>query len=750
MTDVIASDASTGLRADIEGLSARWPAPGVPLAPELVDDAASAIARLVAALEAGEVRAAEPDTSEPGGWRVNAWVKIGILLGFRIPGMRDYRDGPILAARDRVAYGVLDILDSAGAHAAADAGAPWRVVPGGTTARAGVHLEPGVTIMPPAYMNIGAWIGRGTMVDSHALVGSCAQIGARVHLSAAVQVGGVLEPAGARPVIVEDDAFIGGGCGLYDGVVIGSGAVLGAGVIITGQSRIIDLTEERENPGDGRGAPRRATRSGGGPRKPVRRRSLGRGARHLAGRAGHRQATRHHDRRARCPGGGAPMTATVAPPPPSTVRHPRIEAGASVAGLDPAGLVRDHGSPLYVYDLDVVTDRVAMLRAALPDAVEVAYAVKANPSPAILRRLAGLGIGADIASAGELAAVTRAGFDMRRVIFTGPGKTDAELAAAVRSGVRAITIESLEELDVLLDLAPLAGRHQGLVLRLTAEEMSRGAEGTPIIGAGGASKFGLLREELDSAIDRLLLAGAIGGQGSPYALLGLHAFGASNVRDADRLIAGIRWIAAQAEDVARVHGQRFRLVDAGGGLGIPYADDEAPLDLDRLGRGVAEELGTWSGRTGLTEARLLLEPGRFLVGPAGVYLTRIVRTKPRGGRTMAITDGGIHHLLRPALVGEAQRIVAVGNAATRDAETPASVVGPLCTGLDMLAAAVALPAPRSGDLLAVLDAGAYGFTESMPLFLSHPVPAEVAVSAGIARVARLRQEPMSGSSASIW
>ena len=117
---------------------------------------------------------------------------------------------------------------------------------------------------------------------------------------------------------------------------------------------------------------------------------------------------------------------------------------------------------------------------------------------------------------------------------------------------------------------------------------------------------------------------------------------------------------------------------------------------------------------------------------------------------MAITDGGIHHLLRPALVGEAQRIVAVGNAATRDAETPASVVGPLCTGLDMLAAEVALPAPRSGDLLAVLDAGAYGFTESMPLFLSHPVPAEVAVSAGIARVARLRQEPMSGSSASIW
>ena len=131
-------------------------------------------------------------------------------------------------------------------RAAAAAGAPIRVVPGGTTVRAGAHLEPGVTIVPPSFVNIGAWVGRGTMIDSHVLVGSCAQIGERVHLSAGVQVGGVLEPAGARPVIVEDDAFVGGGCGLYEGVVVGRGAVLGAGVILNGQGRLIDLVEERE------------------------------------------------------------------------------------------------------------------------------------------------------------------------------------------------------------------------------------------------------------------------------------------------------------------------------------------------------------------------------------------------------------------------------------------------------------------------------------------------------------------------
>jgi 2,3,4,5-tetrahydropyridine-2-carboxylate N-succinyltransferase len=211
-----------------------------------VAEARQVVADLLAALESGAVRAAVPDASAPGGWRAEPWVKAGILLGFRLPGLREYRDGPILVARDRAAYGVLDILESPGARAAAEVGAPWRVVPGGTTVRSGAHLEPGVTIMPPAYVNVGAWVGRATMVDSHVLVGSCAQIGAGVHLSAGVQVGGVLEPAGARPVVVEDGAFVGGGCGLYEGVVVGRRAVLGAGVVLTGQGRLVDLVEGRE------------------------------------------------------------------------------------------------------------------------------------------------------------------------------------------------------------------------------------------------------------------------------------------------------------------------------------------------------------------------------------------------------------------------------------------------------------------------------------------------------------------------
>jgi diaminopimelate decarboxylase len=430
-------------------------------------------------------------------------------------------------------------------------------------------------------------------------------------------------------------------------------------------------------------------------------------------------------------------------------RDPRITTDVTVAGLDPEALVRDHGSPLFVYDLDVVAARVAMLRAVLPAMVEVAYAVKANPCPAVLRCLASLGLGADIASGGELAAVTRTGFDMARVVMTGPGKTDAEIAAAIRARIRAITIESLEEIDVLLDMASLAGRHQGLLIRLAADGSGRPTEGTPIISAAGAAKFGLLPDEVDEAIDRLRLAGAIGDAGSPYELLGLHAFGASNVRDADQLAGHVRWLAARAEELATRHRLRFGSLDAGGGLGIPYADDGPPLDLERLGSAITDELATWGRRSGLETTRLVLEPGRFLVGPAGAYLTRVVRTKRRDGRAMAITDGGIHHVLRPALVGDPHRIVAVGAAARRDASTPSAVVGPLCTGIDQLSGAVELPDPRTGDLLAVLDVGAYGFTESMPLFLSHPIPAEVVVARGTARVARLRQEP-GGGTAVVW
>jgi len=180
-------------------------------------------------LEAGRIRAAEPDPSAPGGWRVRADVKAAILGRFRDRTATTWEAGP-LTFRDRGAVPPRDLRDG-----------PWRIVPGGTAVRRGAYLGPDVVVMPPSYVNIGAWVGEAAMVDSHVLVGSCAQVGARVHLAAGVTIGGVLEPPGARPVIVEDDAFVGAGSSLLEGVLVGRAAVVGAGVTLTGTSRIYDL-----------------------------------------------------------------------------------------------------------------------------------------------------------------------------------------------------------------------------------------------------------------------------------------------------------------------------------------------------------------------------------------------------------------------------------------------------------------------------------------------------------------------------
>jgi 2,3,4,5-tetrahydropyridine-2-carboxylate N-succinyltransferase len=197
-------------------------------------------------LDAGRRRAAVPDPSAPGGWRADPEVKAAILACFRDRETVTWDLGDVLRFRDRVGLPPRALLEGPEADAALESGRPWRIVPGGTSVRAGVYLGPGVVVMPPSFVNVGAWIGEDTMVDSHVLVGSCAQIGSRVHLSAGVSIGGVLEPAGARPVIVEDGAFVGAGSSLLEGVLIGAGAVIGAGVILTGTSRLYDLVRGRE------------------------------------------------------------------------------------------------------------------------------------------------------------------------------------------------------------------------------------------------------------------------------------------------------------------------------------------------------------------------------------------------------------------------------------------------------------------------------------------------------------------------
>jgi 2,3,4,5-tetrahydropyridine-2-carboxylate N-succinyltransferase len=234
------------LRTQIEELYSRE-------SKEFGDEYFRAFDEFKAALNDGRVRAAEPDASSPSGWRVNGWVKKGILLGFRLgrvvemplavapvspPATRVDAGGDTGATRsqfrDKHTYPLKQLPD----------GQNIRVVPGGSSIRDGCYIAKNVTCMPPMYINVGAYVDEGTMIDSHALVGSCAQVGKRVHISAAAQIGGVLEPIGALPVIIEDDALVGGNCGVYEGTIVGKGAVLAAGTIITGSTPVYDLVRD--------------------------------------------------------------------------------------------------------------------------------------------------------------------------------------------------------------------------------------------------------------------------------------------------------------------------------------------------------------------------------------------------------------------------------------------------------------------------------------------------------------------------
>jgi diaminopimelate decarboxylase len=426
-----------------------------------------------------------------------------------------------------------------------------------------------------------------------------------------------------------------------------------------------------------------------------------------------------------------------------TVAVDELREVALLGGLDPEALATEFGTPLYVYDFDVVDRQVGALRAALPPVFDVAYALKANPSVGVVAHLADLGLGADVASGGELATALRAGIEPGRIVFTGPGKRDDELEAAVSARIRAVTVESAGELTRLEAIAARLGARVPILLRVATPgngEANDSAANDVPIGRQDGGKFGIDPGDLGAVAVRAVRSAQV-------RLLGLHAFGASNVLDADTLVEHVEATMNAASAV--IHRARaetgidvsLELVDVGGGLGIPYADDEHGLDLDSLARRLADLAERWTVTEATRHTRVLVEPGRFLVGPAGRYLTRVVDRKTTGGREIVIVDGGIHHLVRPALIGRSHRIVNLTAPGTIGAAATYTIAGPLCSGLDVLSDRALLARVQVGDLLAVQDTGAYGYTESMPLFLSHPVPAEVAISDGRAALLRPRIEP---------
>lgn len=395
------------------------------------------------------------------------------------------------------------------------------------------------------------------------------------------------------------------------------------------------------------------------------------------------------------------------------------------------------GTPLYLYDFDAIERQAARLRSAIPPRFEIAYAVKANPSLSILSFFFERGIGADVASKGELAAVRRAGCSSSKILSTGPAKSDADLEALVRARVSIIHAEGEWELEKLQTIGARLGRLIPVGLRLNPPWGI--AEKRVIIGGPGAKKFGL---DLRNA-ERILRMRRDRGAFPNLDLCGFQVFNASNVLDARLLVENTGRVLSLARSFSKRFSVPLRSVDFGGGFGVPYADVEKPLDLGILRRGLRAIAQRVDDDPLFRKTRLVFEPGRFLVAESGTYLTRVLGTKQTRGTEYVLVDGGIHHFLRPVLIGTPHRLRLVRSDGPGDA-IPISkrslvVSGPLCTSLDVLHPAAKLPLPLRGDLLAFENAGAYGFSESMPLFLSHEWPAEVGLRRG--RLALLRHPP---------
>jgi diaminopimelate decarboxylase len=405
----------------------------------------------------------------------------------------------------------------------------------------------------------------------------------------------------------------------------------------------------------------------------------------------------------------------VGPIPPG---YPAIDGELAIGGRRVSELVAEAGrTPLFVYSRAHLDVRVAELRAALPKRVGLNYAVKANPHLAVIGHMAPLVDGFDIASSGELGLCVALGIDPKRISFAGPGKRDDELEAAIAVGVT-LNCESEGEAARALAIGARLGKAPRIAIRVNPSfEM----KGSGMKMGGGAKQFGVDAERVPA------LARDVIAQGAEWR--GLHIFTGSQTLSADAIIEAQGNVLNLAANLADEIGHGLPKLNIGGGLGIPYFPGDIPVDLPRVGAALAERVANLPSV--LADTELCMELGRYLVGEAGVYLTRIIDRKVSHGVTYLITDGGLHHQL--AASGNFGTVVrrnypsAIATQYGSQATEEVNIVGCLCTPLDRLADAAAMPHAEVGELVAVFCAGAYGATASPSAFLGHGPAAEILV-----------------------
>jgi diaminopimelate decarboxylase len=399
-------------------------------------------------------------------------------------------------------------------------------------------------------------------------------------------------------------------------------------------------------------------------------------------------------------------------------QFPVIDDCLQIGGMPLTQLAARIGqTPFYAYDRRLLDERVALLRNRLPSAIELHYAVKANPMPAVAQHLAGLVDGLDVASLGELSVALDTGMDPAEISFAGPGKRPPELTAAIAAGIT-INLESAGELERVAQLGHEQGRQPRVAVRVNPDFELK-TSGMKM--SGGPKPFGVDAEQTPALLRRI-------GQLDLH-FRGFHIFSGSQNLRAEALIDAHDRTFELALRLAADAPAPVRMLNIGGGFGIPYFPGDTPLDVEP----VAANLDRWLPRVKeeLPEAHVVLELGRYLVGEAGIYVAEVVDRKVSRGHTFLVTNGGLHHhLAASGNFGQVVRKnypVVVGNRVMGDEREVVSVVGPLCTPLDILADRMELAKADVGDLIVVFQSGAYGLTASPARFLSHPACVEVLV-----------------------
>ncbi|MFC7621373.1 pyridoxal-dependent decarboxylase, exosortase A system-associated [Microlunatus sp. GCM10028923] len=391
----------------------------------------------------------------------------------------------------------------------------------------------------------------------------------------------------------------------------------------------------------------------------------------------------------------------------------------AVGGIGLTRLAARIGStPFFAYDRSLITERVELLRHTLPPSIRLHYAIKANPMPAVVQHLAGLVDGLDVASAGELAVALDTGIRPDRIGFAGPGKAPAEIEQAVAAGIT-LELESETETRRVAEAGIRLGCRPKVAVRVNPDFAVRGSG---MRMGGGPQQFGVDAERVPDLL-RLITA-------LDLDLVGFHVFAGSQNLNADILCEAQRRTVELIITLAEHASTPIRYLNLGGGFGIPYTERDRPLDLGPVAANLAELIdGPIAAR--LPEARPVLELGRYLVGESGVYVTRVLDRKLSRGEQFLVVDGGMHHQLAASgNLGQVIRRnypVAVGNKITELPAELSTVVGRLCTPLDLLADKVSLPTTAIGDLFVIFQAGAYGLTASPTGFLGHPAPAEALI-----------------------